>query len=182
MMDMHEHEIVDSGQTWPYSKKPCRKEMLPMLEQNESVITWITRKGSTDVSDQVPVIRVGRDYYSISLRMMKAVWRHVRLASGFVNKDTSKDGSLKLRIPLKLLSEKKRTQNRFNVRSRQPPSPPFPSPHSVLVHSGPLHPYITLDGWQRACVHYADHEEQAGGGGTRCDFGFERFSSARWHR
>ena len=123
MMDMHEHEIVDSGQTWPYSKKPCRKEMLPMLEQNESVITWITRKGSTDVSDQVPVIRVGRDYYSISLRMMKAVWRHVRLASGFVNKDTSKDGSLKLRIPLKLLSEKKRTQNRFNVRARPTPLP-----------------------------------------------------------
>ena len=42
--------------------------------------------------------------------------RHVRLAKDFQNMDTSKDGRERLRIPVKLYSEKKRTQNRFNVR------------------------------------------------------------------
>ena len=54
-------------------------------------------------------------YYSISLRMMKAIWRHVRLVKGFVNMDVAKDGSQRLRIPLALYHEKQRTQHRFNV-------------------------------------------------------------------
>lgn len=54
-------------------------------------------------------------YYSISLRMMKAIWRHVRLVKGFVNTDVAKDGSKRLRIPMALYQEKQRTQHRFNV-------------------------------------------------------------------
>lgn len=115
-IDMDAHEIIDSGQTWPYSKKPCSKEMLPLLEQNESVVTWVAPKGCTSTQDQFPVIRMNRKYYSISLRMMKAIWRHVRLASDFVNLDVSKEGMAKLRIPLKLFLEKKRTSTRFQVR------------------------------------------------------------------
>ncbi len=115
VIDMKKHDIIDSGQTWPYPKKPCSKDMLPLLEQNESIVTWVAPKGSKDVADQFPVIRINRDYYSISLRMMKAIWRHVRLAKDFVNVDISKDGRNRLRIPVKLFGEKKRTQNRFNV-------------------------------------------------------------------
>lgn len=115
VVDMRYHEIVDGGQSWPHSKKPCRLEMLPLLEQNESIVTWVTPRGCSDVNQQIPTIRFKQNYYTISLRMMKAIWRHVRLAKGFVNKDESKDGTLKLRIPVKLFTEKKRTQNRFNV-------------------------------------------------------------------
>ncbi len=86
-----------------------------MLEQNESIVTWVAPRGSKNMADQFPVIRIHRDYYSISLRMMKAIWRHVRLAKDFVNVDVSKDGGNRLRIPVKLFGEKKRTQNRFNV-------------------------------------------------------------------
>ena len=75
VIDMQKHEVIDSGQTWPHVKKPCSKEMLPMLEQNESIITWVSPRGSTRTSDQFPVIRIKREYYSISLRMMKAIWR-----------------------------------------------------------------------------------------------------------
>ena len=90
---MRKHDIIDSGQTWPYTKKPCSKDMLPLLEQNESIVTWVAPKGArTTMTDQFPVIRINRDYYSISLRMMKAIWRHVRLAKDFVNVDVSKDG------------------------------------------------------------------------------------------
>ena len=96
-----------------------------MLEQNESIVTWIAPRGVESVTEQIPVIRISGQYYSISLRMMKAIWRHVRLARDFVNTDVSKDGRTKLRIPVKLFSEKKRTQNRFNVSL-----PPLP----VLRH------------------------------------------------
>lgn len=74
-IDMSKHEVIDSGQTWPHDKKPCSKEMLPLLEQNESIITWIAPRGSSRTEDQFPVIRINREYYSISLRMMKAIWR-----------------------------------------------------------------------------------------------------------
>lgn len=35
--------------------------------------------------DQVPSIKVKGGYCSLSLRMMKAIWRHIRLRKGFVN-------------------------------------------------------------------------------------------------
>ena len=47
--------------------------------------------------------------------MMKAVWRHVRLSKGFVNREAAPYGGVKLRIPHVLFMEKMRTQSRFNV-------------------------------------------------------------------
>lgn len=84
--------------------------------------------------DQFPVIRISDKYYTMSLRMMKAVWcvwcvtdrfagphaldgcrRNTRLRKGFVNLERAPFGGLKLRIPSLLFVEKMRTQNRFNV-------------------------------------------------------------------
>lgn len=116
IVDMSKYSIVDSGQSWVYSKKPCHKDMLHLLEQNEIFVTWICPKDQEqDVDQQLPVIRMNRIYYTISLRMMKIIWRHVKLAGSFVNRDISKDGRPRLRIPCKLFAEKKRTQDRFNV-------------------------------------------------------------------
>ena len=53
----------------------------------------------------------------MSLRMMKAIWRHVRLRKGFDNVERSPYGGMKLKIPTSLLAEKLRTQSRFNVSS-----------------------------------------------------------------
>jgi hypothetical protein len=53
----------------------------------------------------------------MSLRMMKAVWRHVRMRKGFVNVEKAPFGGMKLRIPSLLYVEKMRTQYRFNVCS-----------------------------------------------------------------
>ena len=47
--------------------------------------------------------------------MMKAVWRHVRLKRGFVNRENVPHIGTMLRIPRILLLEKLRTQERFNV-------------------------------------------------------------------
>jgi hypothetical protein len=67
------------------------------------------------VEDQIPAIRVNDAFYSMSLRMMKAIWRHVRLRKGFDNVERSPYGGMKLKIPTSLLAEKLRTQSRFNV-------------------------------------------------------------------
>ena len=73
-------------------------------------------KADGSVEDQVAALRVGGAYYRLSLRMMKAVWRHVRLRKGFVNREAAPYGGQKLRIPRLLFMEKMRTQSRFNVR------------------------------------------------------------------
>ena len=114
VVDMGSNEIVSCGLEWPYSRPPSTKEMLHRLERNEAFISWLQpHKGEID--DQFPAIKIGPNFYTISLRMMKAVWRHVRLKKGFVNRETVPYVGTKLRIPTLLLSEKIRTQQRFNV-------------------------------------------------------------------
>ena len=87
------------------------------LERNERLVSWLQPlQGS--VQDQIPAIRVRSGFYTISLRMMKAIWRHVRLRKGFENVERAPHGGFKLKIPSMLLAEKLRTQSRFNVRGR----------------------------------------------------------------
>lgn len=71
------------------------------------------------MDDQIPVVRFNGAYYRLSLRMMKSVWRHIRLKKGFVNREAAPYGGVKLRIPQLLYLEKKRTQARFNVSPRR---------------------------------------------------------------
>ena len=61
------------------------------------------------------MLRIRGQYFRLSLRMMKSIWRHVRLKKGFVNVERAPYGGLKLKIPTLLLTEKMRTQSRFNV-------------------------------------------------------------------
>lgn len=125
-IDINQVHIVDSGQSWVHQKKPCHKDMLQYLEQNEAIVTWVCPKGSSrDIHSMFPVIRINQKYYTISLRMMKIIWRHVKLEDGFVNTDLSHNGRPRLRIPEKLFAEKKRTQDRFNeMRARVAPQKP----------------------------------------------------------
>jgi hypothetical protein len=106
--------VVYTGENWAHSLPPCSKELMCLLERNERIVSWLQplRGG---VHDQIPAIKVGDSYYSISLRMMKAIWRHVRLRKGFENVERAPYGGFKLKIPTLLLAEKLRTQSRFNV-------------------------------------------------------------------
>lgn len=72
-VDMDTVDLVHSGEAWPHPHPPCSRQMLQFLERNEGVVTWVQPKGGT-VEDQYPVIRIGGEYYTMSLRMMKAVW------------------------------------------------------------------------------------------------------------
>lgn len=112
---MTTHRLIWRGLLWPEDDPPpSSKDMLSRLERNEALISWIQPiKGG--VEEQFPAILIGSQFFTISLRMMKAVWRHVRLKKGFVNRESVPHVGIRLRIPTLLLSEKIRTQQRFNV-------------------------------------------------------------------
>jgi hypothetical protein len=129
--------LVHSGEDWPHARPPCckasgnlffvvclgfrlfliefRQEMTSHLEHNEKIVSWM-QPVHGGVEDQFPVLRMKGAFYKLSLRMMKSIWRHVRLKRGFVNVERAPYGGLKLKIPTLLLTEKMRTQTRFNVR------------------------------------------------------------------
>jgi len=112
--------VIFTGDNWVHPMPPCNREMVQYLERNERLVSWL-QPCTGCVLDQVPAIRVNDGFYTISLRMMKAIWRHVRLKKGFENVERAPYGGLKLKIPTTLLAEKLRTQSRFNVgRIRSP--------------------------------------------------------------
>ena len=105
--------VLCSGIEWQHEMSPCSQSAVALLERNEKVVTWLMPVNGT-IKDQIPVVRYRGGYYSLSLRMMKAIYRHVRLQKGFVNVETV-NGITKQRIPEALLAEKIRTQSRFDV-------------------------------------------------------------------
>jgi hypothetical protein len=115
-IDITRHNIVKCGVEWPYDVAPNCKDIISKLERNEALVTWLQPIGGS-IDDQFPVIKMHDKFYTMSLRMMKAIWRHVRLKRGFVNRELIPHVGVKLRIPAVLLMEKLRTQQRFNVSS-----------------------------------------------------------------
>ena len=113
-LDTTNMTLVHYGKEWDYSLPPCSKSMIPKLERNERLVFWLQPAGGSE-KDQVPALKLPDGFYSLSLRMMKAIWRHVRLKKGFHNLERAHLGGYKLRIPSMLLTEKVRTQSRFNV-------------------------------------------------------------------
>jgi hypothetical protein len=113
-VDMSRHAVVRCGLAWPHAQLPSTKDMIPRLERNEAYVSWMQPHGGR-VDDMFPAIRIEGHFYTLSLRMMKAVWRHVRLKKGFVNREAVPHVGTLLRIPTVLLMEKIRTQERFNV-------------------------------------------------------------------
>jgi hypothetical protein len=114
-VDVSACELIYAGRSWEQDKEPCSKEMIRMLERNETYCTWFQPHGK-GVESQFPAIQINQRFYQLSLRVQKAIFRHVRLNRKFENFERVADGRLKLKIPQRLLMEKKRTSNRFTVR------------------------------------------------------------------
>jgi len=106
--------LVHYGREWPHHAPPCSKAMVNLLERNEPLVYWLQPTGKAE-QEQIPALKLADGFYTLSLRMMKAIWRHVRLRKGFHNLERAQLGGYKLRIPTVLLTEKMRTQSRFNV-------------------------------------------------------------------
>jgi hypothetical protein len=113
-VDTSDTLLVQEGIPWPHPKEPCSREMIHLLERAEAFVSWFQPKNG-DVDDQFPTIRVGQRYCKLSLRLQKALFRHVRLQRDFVNRERTPDGVLKLRIPTALFMDKKKTASRFMV-------------------------------------------------------------------
>jgi hypothetical protein len=113
LIDVKGMEIISAGIPWNHPISPCSKQAINLLERNTKVVTWLMQTGG-EVKDQIPCILYKGKYFSLSLRMQKAIYRHIRLKKGFKNEETV-DGMPKLRIPDVLLREKMRTQSRFDV-------------------------------------------------------------------
>ena len=77
-------EVVLHGKPWEHPMSPCTKQAIALLERNERLVTWIKPIDGT-VKDQVPCIKYKQKLYTLSLRMQKAIYRHVRLRKGFCN-------------------------------------------------------------------------------------------------
>lgn len=110
------YNVILKGENWSHVIPPCSKGAVALLANNESIVTWISPKDETnDCLKHIPVILYKGKYWTLSLRMSKCIYRHVRLRKGFENRQTV-HGVVTLRIPQLLLNEKKRTQARFEVR------------------------------------------------------------------
>lgn len=112
-LDTHNMQVIWRGLDWEHPLPPSSKKVSHLLERNESVITWMQPEGGK-IEDQIPCIRYKSEFYGLSLRMQKSVWRHIRLRKDYVNSEPVSHTMRKLKIPLALLREKKRTQLRFN--------------------------------------------------------------------
>lgn len=135
-IDVTEMEVLCSGGEWEYDVSPCSKQAIVLLERNERLVTWL-KPVNGGIEQQVAAIRYRSAFYTLSLRMMKAIYRHVRLykvrwmnvreqgsavlsligrglGQGFKNVENV-NGMLKQCIPELLLREKIRTQSRFDV-------------------------------------------------------------------
>jgi hypothetical protein len=128
-IDTNDTLLVQEGVPWPHEKDPCSREMIHLLEKAESYVSWF-QPTNGGVDDQFPTIRVGAKYCKLSLRLQKALFRHIRLAKGFVNREKTPDGVTKLRIPTSLFTDKKKTATRFMVIPVL--IPPLPYEHPVL--------------------------------------------------
>jgi hypothetical protein len=113
-IDVSHCELIHAGKEWDYDKDPCAKDMIKLLERKESYCFWFQPLGK-GVECQFPVLAVKGRFYQLSLRIQKAIFRHIRLHEEFSNIETIPDGRQKLRIPSTLLEEKRRTSSRFNV-------------------------------------------------------------------
>ena len=110
VIDDSNMEVVSLGLPWRHAVSPCSRQAIGLLERNTKIVTWLMPHGGTP-QDQIPCILYKGKYFSLSLRMQKAIYRHVRLKRGF-NNEENVDGVRKLRIPDLLLKEKIRTQSR----------------------------------------------------------------------
>lgn len=75
--------IIHYGRAWPHEAPPCSREMVRVLEGRDDLVFWMRGADGGDV----PALRVDGVFYAPSLRMMKAIWRHVRLSKGFTNRE-----------------------------------------------------------------------------------------------
>ena len=116
-LNLQKYDVILRGQEWSLEDPPCSRECMHLLESNEAIVSWLAPKDRPDDPEaQIPAIYFKGKFWTLSLRMSKSIYRHVRLSHNFKNIQIV-HGVHTLRIPDHLLREKQRTQARFEVIS-----------------------------------------------------------------
>lgn len=114
ILDINAFEIVKTGVEFQIaSNKECTAvaDLLPDMERNEGAVFWLQPKNGS-VEQQEACICVDGVFYALNSKFEKAIFRNVRLTRDFQNFERLVDGTRKLVIPRRLLSEKLRTSRR----------------------------------------------------------------------
>ena len=113
-VDHTKFTIIKAGKAHTTEGPVNIKQIISIMERNESYIFWLQPKGAS-VQAQFPCIQINGIFYQLNLRLEKVIFRHVRLTRDFVNLELLEDGTPKLRIPSRLHREKLRTALRSEV-------------------------------------------------------------------
>lgn len=116
VLDVSKYTLVKSGIPCTTTAPVQANTLIQIMQCNDNYIYWF-QSGGGDTSSQVSCVNVNGVFYNMPLRLEKAVFRHVRLTRNFQNIEALEDGTIKLRIPTRLLREKKRTSSRLKVIS-----------------------------------------------------------------
>ena len=109
---MSGHTLVKAGVPCTIDGEVHTATLMEMMRSEDKYIYWFQ---GPDEKTQLACVRVNQKYYSMPLRLEKAIFKHVRLSKHFLNREVLEDGTHKLRIPARLLDEKKRTSHRLKV-------------------------------------------------------------------
>lgn len=115
-VDVSEYRLVKAGVPCHVDGEVHTSTLIEMMHSEDKYIYWFERG---DVDTQLSCVYVNNKYYSMPLRLEKAVFKHVRLSKHFQNSEILEDGTQKLRIPSRLLDEKRRTSHRLKVGRKQ---------------------------------------------------------------
>ena len=114
VIDIRNFSVVKVGQACVLPEPTDVQCLIKIMQKNEKYVYWLQPK-NRDFSSQIPVVNVNGNYIQPSVKLEKAIFRHIRLTRNFQNFELLEDGRKKLRIPLRLLQEKQRTSNKFSV-------------------------------------------------------------------
>lgn len=114
MIDIKNFSVVKVGQACVLPEPTDVHCLIKIMQKNEKYVYWLQPK-NTDFSCQIPALCVNGKYVLPSVKLEKAIFRHIRLTRNFQNFELLEDGRKKLRIPIRLLQEKQRTSNKFSV-------------------------------------------------------------------
>ena len=110
-LDVGDFIVVKAGKKYAMPPPVQTAALMQGMERKESYVYWLQPRGG-GVADQFPSINVNGKFYHLNSKLEKAVFRSVRLTKDFRNYEFLEDGTMKLRIPVRLLKEKIRTSVR----------------------------------------------------------------------
>ena len=114
VLDVSKYILVQSGIPCHTTAPVQANTLIQIMKCEETYIYWF-QKDALNIHTQISCVNVNGVFYAMPLRLEKAVFRNIRLTKNFQNHESLQDGTVKLKIPMRLLKEKKRTSCQLKV-------------------------------------------------------------------